>query len=68
MWLIYLSTYAHMRSFSVGLSRVRYEIFECLRKLAYVALPIFFDEDSIYAILAVLLLCFITFGVLMQAR
>ena len=43
-----------------------YEIFELFRKVAFVAVPAFFAEESIYAFMFILSMCFITFGGLMQ--
>lgn len=37
-----------------------------VRKVGFVALPVFFDEDSIYGIMFVLAMCFVTFGALMS--
>ena len=45
-----------------------YELLECFRKIAFIALPIFFDEDSLYLVLSLLFLSFATFSSMVHLK
>lgn len=45
-----------------------FEIFECMRKILLILVPIFFEQDSPEQLTIGLIICFMTFGAYMVRR